>query len=150
MRVEELMTENPACCPPTATLQEVARVMADCDCGEVPIVESRNSRRLIGVVTDRDIACRAVAEGMDPRQTTAQDIMSAPVVWVMPETDIEECCQKMEDNQIRRVPVVDDRGRCCGIVSQADVARSAPAEETAEVVRDISRPTFHASRVDRA
>jgi CBS domain-containing protein len=150
MLVQDVMTQNPACCGPNATLQELARTMADCDCGEIPIVEKGNSGKLIGVVTDRDIACRAIAEGRDPQRTLAQDVMSSPVVSVTPEMDLEDCCRKMEDNQIRRVPVVDANGACCGIVAQADIARRAPAEETGEVVRDISRPTLRASRTTRA
>jgi CBS domain-containing protein len=140
MRVQELMTEKPVCCESTATLQEVAQAMATCDCGEIPIVDNGNNRKLVGVVTDRDIACRAVAEGKDPRRTFARDVMTTPVVYVTPGADVEECFKKMEQNQIRRLPVLDEFGSCCGIVSQADIARLASDHATAEVVRDISRP----------
>lgn len=136
MRVQEVMTANPACCTPDATLQEVARLMAEHDCGEIPVIQNRKP---VGVVTDRDIAIRVVAEGRNPLQMTARDCMSSPVVTVKPSTDLDECCHTMEENQIRRVPVVDDSG-ICGIVSQADIATHASARETAEVVKEISQP----------
>lgn len=145
MQVREIMTTNPACCTPESSLQDVAKLMADCDCGEIPVLDEQG--RPVGVVTDRDIACRAVAQGKDPAQTRAREVMSQPVVTVTPEENLEACCQRMEENQIRRLPVVDQSGRCCGMVSQADIARAAPEHEVAEVVRDVSRPTPESSRV---
>lgn len=139
MQVRDIMTESPECCSPHSSVQEVAKAMADRDCGEIPVLDEQ--RRPIGVVTDRDIACRAVAQAKDPKQTSAHEIMSSPVITVKPETSLEECCKTMEENQIRRVPVVDEAGGCCGMVSQADIARHAPEHETAQVVRDISQPT---------
>lgn len=140
MRVQEVMTANPACCTPDATLQEVARLMAEHDCGEIPVIQNRKP---VGVVTDRDIAIRVVAKGRNPLQMTARDCMSSPVVTVKPTTDLDECCHTMEEKQIRRVPVVDDSG-ICGIVSQADIATHASARETAEVVKEISQPNNRA------
>lgn len=145
MQVRDIMTANPACCSPETPLQDVAKLMTDHDCGEIPVLDERG--RPVGVVTDRDIACRAVAQGKDPSQTTAREVMSAPVVTATPEEDVDDCCHRMEENQIRRVPVVDEAGACCGMVSQADIARQAPEHEVAEVVRDVSRPTREASRV---
>jgi CBS domain-containing protein len=144
MQVREIMTENPVCCSPESSLQNVAKLMAEHDCGEIPVLDEQ--RRPVGVVTDRDIACRAVAQGRDPSQITARDVMSEPVVTVTPEDSVEECCQRMEENQIRRLPVVDEAGACCGMISQADIARQAPEHELAEVVRDVSRPTQESSR----
>lgn len=141
MKVREFMTTNPAVATADEPLSEIARKMVEHDCGEIPIVESAGDPRPVGVVTDRDIACRAVAEGRNPLELRARDVMSQPVVTVTPETTLEECCDIMEKHQIRRVPVADGDGGCCGIVSQADIARAAPPEETAEVVRDISEPT---------
>ena len=145
MQVREIMTENPTCCSPEASIQEAARLMAEHDCGEIPVVDQ--GRKPVGVVTDRDIACRAVAQGKDPRATKVQDVMSSPVVTVNPETDVQDCCKTLEQNQVRRVPVVDQSGGCCGMVSQADIARNAPERETAEVVKDVSQPTGRPSRV---
>ena len=139
MQVKDIMTDNPACCTSDTSLRDVARMMVDCDCGEIPVVDT--AQRPIGVVTDRDITCRAVAQGKNPLDMKASDVMSHPVVTVRPDTDIDDACDAMETHQVRRVPVIDDDGRICGIVSQADVARNAPDEETAEMVKDVSQPT---------
>ncbi|HEY8518938.1 MAG TPA: CBS domain-containing protein [Gammaproteobacteria bacterium] len=145
MQVRDIMTENPACCSPETRLDEVARLMADNDCGEIPIVDEQG--RPAGVVTDRDIACRAVARGLDPKRTTAREVMSDPVVTASLDDTLEEVCARMEEYQIRRVPVVDERGICCGMVSQADIARVASEHHTAELVRDISRPTTSGQQI---
>jgi CBS domain-containing protein len=134
------MSRNVACCTPDASLQEVARAMLECDCGEIPVVENRQGMRPVGVVTDRDIACRAVATGQDTRQMTAADCMSSPCVTVTPDMTLEDCCRVMEQKQIRRVLAVDAAGGCCGIVAQADIARNAPKRDTGRVVTEVSRP----------
>jgi CBS domain-containing protein len=146
MQVKDIMTRDPACCTPDTNLQEVARLMVKCDCGEIPVVENRQNMRPVGVVTDRDICCRTVAEGKNPLELTAGDCMSSPCVTVTPGMDVEDCCRLMEKNQIRRVPVVDENGVCCGIVAQADIAQHAPRQETAEVVRKVSRAAAAPSR----
>ncbi|HOA74651.1 MAG TPA: CBS domain-containing protein [Phycisphaerae bacterium] len=144
------MTRDPACCEPDSTVQQAAQLMVDCDCGEIPVIESEQTRRIVGVITDRDIACRVVAQGRDPRGTKVREVMSSPVVTVTPETTVEECCRIMEQNQVRRVPVIDQSNRCCGIISQADIAQTADEHETAEVVKDVSRRTESASMVGTA
>jgi CBS domain-containing protein len=121
-------------------LGEVARMMVDYDCGAIPVVESANSMRPVGMVTDRDIVCRAVAQGHNPVGMSARDVMSSPVVSVTPDMSVEACCDVMEANMVRRVPVIDDRGMCVGIVAQADVALNASGQTTAEVVREVSQP----------
>jgi CBS domain-containing protein len=146
MQVREFMTAEPACCTPDMKLQDVARMMVEQDCGEIPVVESSSSKKPVGVVTDRDITTRTVARGRNPLEMTARDCMSTPVVTVTPEMEIESCCQILEQHQVRRVPVVDDRGRICGMVSQADIAKNAPERETAEVVRSISQPAGTTTR----
>ena len=138
MRVQEIMTESPACCTPESNVRDVARMMAENDCGEIPILDG--SRRPIGVVTDRDIACRVVGLGKDPDRTIARDVMSTPVITASPEDDVTECCEKMEQEQIRRVPVVDKNGACCGMIAQADIARAASERDVAELLRDVSQP----------
>lgn len=140
MRITDIMTPDPACCDPDTTLPQVARLMVQNDCGEIPVVNNLESRKLVGVVTDRDIVCRAVAADKNPAQTRASDIMSTGIVTVREDADISESCEKMEQHQIRRIPVLDAQGRLCGIVSQADIARQAGLRETAEVVRDVSKP----------
>lgn len=147
MQVRDIMTSNPACCTPDTPLTEVARKMVEHDCGEIPVVEDAATRRPVGVVTDRDITCRTVAEGRNPLDLTAKDCMSTPVVTVTPATSVDECCRTMEENQVRRVPVVDESGGCCGMVSQADIAREGSEAKAAAVVKDVSRPTPAPSRV---
>jgi CBS domain-containing protein len=138
MRVREIMTSNVACCSPETSLPEVARMMVENDCGEIPVVNA--SRVPIGVITDRDITCRAVAERKNPLNMRAEDCMSSPCVTVTPETTLDECIHMLEDNKIRRVPVVDETGACCGMVAQADIALHASKRDTANVVKKVSEP----------
>ena len=146
MQVKDIMTKNPACCTPDTNLQEVARLMVELDCGESPVVQSNQSMKVVGVITDRDITCRTVAVGKNPLEMTAGDCMSTPCITVTPEMSVEDCCHVMEENQVRRVPVVDESGACCGIVAQADIAQHASKKETARVVKGVSLPNS-ASRV---
>jgi CBS domain-containing protein len=139
MNVRDIMTADPRCCTLGTPVPEVARLMVENDCGEIPVIDE-STRRLEGFVTDRDLVCRVLATDRVPGSVTAREAMSSPVVTVTPETTIAACCELMETNQIRRVPVIDSDGRCCGIVSQADVAREAPSRETAQVVKGVSRP----------
>lgn len=138
MTVASVMTEAPACCTPASPLQEVARMMVDNDCGQIPVVDDLQSRKLAGVITDRDIATRIVAEGRNSQEARAGDCMSSPCITVTPETSLQSCCELMENNKIRRVPVVDETGSVIGIVSLADVARSANAATTVSVVKEVS------------
>ena len=138
MTVASVMTENPACCTPNSSLTEVARLMVDNDCGEIPVVEDMMSRKLAGVITDRDIATRIVAAGKNSADAKACDCMTTPCVSVKPDTSLDSCCEVMETNKIRRVPVVDDLGGVVGIVSLADVVRNANASTTAAVVKEVS------------
>jgi len=145
MQVKEVMTADPACCISETTLQEVAQMMVDHDCGEIPVVENKETKQPIGVITDRDIVCRTVARGLNPLDLTAADCLSKPCVTVTPDTSVEECGRIMEENKIRRVPVVDTDGACCGIVSLADIALHAGKSVAAEVVKEVSEPTSAAS-----
>jgi CBS domain-containing protein len=140
MTVDSIMTRNPACCTPDTAVRDVARMMRDHDCGEIPLVQNPDEAVLLGVVTDRDIVCRLVASGQNPLELTAQACMSQPVITVKTGATIDECCRLMEAHQIRRIPVVDLNGVICGIVSQADVARNSSRGRTAEVVKEISEP----------
>ncbi len=140
MKAQNLMTENPVTCTPEADLQEVARMMLDFDCGAIPVVRSSDSQEVAGVITDRDITIRAVAEGKNPLDLKVGDVMTRQVFTVNPETDAEDCFNLMEDKQVRRLIVVDDSGNVCGVLAQADVARHAPPRKAAEVVRDVSQP----------
>ena len=137
MELNNVMTANPACCTRDTPLQQVAQMMIDNDCGLIPVVDEQ--RKPLGVVTDRDIATRAVAGGMDAASCIAGDCMTAPVQTVAVDSSLADCCAAMESSQVRRVPVVDAQGRICGIVSQADVARELPDETVGEVLRAVSR-----------
>lgn len=145
MKVSEIMSPRPVCSTPETQLREVARLMLERDCGEIPVVESHEKLRPIGVVTDRDIVCRALAAGKNPLELRAEDVMTKTVITVTPDTTIDETCDIMEENQIRRVPVVDGNGEICGIVAQADIARHTPEEKAAEVLRFISQPVARAA-----
>ena len=140
----DLMTPDPACCTPHTTLDEVAKMMRQNDCGEIPVVDP--AERPIGVVTDRDIVCRVVAEGKNPMAYTAETCMTEPVVTVSADSPIDEVIATMERHQIRRIPVVDDRGACAGIISQAAVAWAERPREVGEIVREVSRATGRVSK----
>ena len=139
MNVSEVMTADPACCTADTPLTEVAKMMVECDCGAIPVVEDQESKRPVGMITDRDITIRTVAEGKNPLDLTATDAMTANVTTVIPETSLEECCDLMESQQIRRVVVVDKNGACCGMIAQADIAMNADGRKTAEVVQEVSK-----------
>lgn len=146
MNVNELMTKNPACCTADSKLQDVAQMMVKNNCGCIPVVENENSRKPIGMITDRDITIRTVAEGKNPLDLTAGDVMTDQVVTVSTDTSVEDCCNKMENHQIRRIAVVDENGGCCGIVAQADVAINADKNKTAEVVQKVSKENAASSQ----
>jgi CBS domain-containing protein len=138
MLVKDVMTKDPACCTPETTLREAAQMLADHDCGALPVLDSQGVPQ--GVITDRDIALRAVAQGQGP-DTPVSRVMSGSVITVTPESSLEECCDQMEEKQIRRIIVVDGDGNCCGIVAQADVALHTSPAAVAEVLRDVSQPS---------
>ena len=138
MHVRDIMTTDVSCCTADTPIHEIATLMVQHDCGEIPVCDE--ARRPIGVVTDRDIVTRLVARGEDPSRHTAGDCMSEPVVTVRPEMPVETCARLMAEHQVRRIPVVDDKGACCGMVAQADLARHASKQRTAEVVERISEP----------
>ncbi len=140
MNARDLMTSNPACCTMDTPLRDVARMMVQCDCGEIPVVEREDMKKPVGVVTDRDIVCRAIAEGRDPLSLTAGDVMSSPAVTAKEGDHVDSVKRLMETHQIRRVPVVDARGAICGIVSLADIARRDTQNQVGEVVKEVSAP----------
>lgn len=140
MTAKELMTPNPACCTMDTPLAEVARMMVQCDCGEIPVVESQNVKRIVGVVTDRDIVVRGVAAGKDCATVTVGTVMSSPAITVKDRDGLDEVVRVMETNKIRRVPVVSQNGEICGIIAQADIARTGSRKETGDLVREVSAP----------
>jgi CBS domain-containing protein len=135
-KIQDLMTKNPRTVTADATLAEAASIMRDEDAGVVPIVDAEN--HVVGVITDRDIAVRAVAEGKDV-QTTVRDIASQDLVTVDPQQDLDEALRLMAKHQVRRLPVVEEDGKLVGIVAQADVAKAGDDARTGEVVEQISK-----------
>jgi CBS domain-containing protein len=144
--VKDVMTPDPAFCTPETSLEDVAKLMVQHECGEIPIVESRTSLEPIGVVTDRDIVCRLVAKGKNPLAYTAEYCMSQPVITVRIDAPLTEAVDVMEKHQIRRVPVVDEQGFCVGILAQADIAWAEDEREVGKMVREVSRDTSSPSR----
>lgn len=140
MTVQEKMTPHPTCCVPTDTAARAAQLMRTADVGSVPIVKSHSEKKLVGIITDRDLALEVVASGRDANTTRLQDIMTEEPVTCRVDDDYEDVVRAMSDHQIRRIPVVDDNDNLVGIVSQADIALTEDAEEVADLVEDISKP----------
>ena len=134
--VKDVMTSNPTTAKADASVVEAARIMRDEDAGIVPVVEND---RLIGTLTDRDIAVRVVAEGKSPETTRVREVASAAPVTVDPEQDLDEALRLMATHQVRRLPVVEEDGRVVGVLAQADVAEEAKAKKTGELVEEISK-----------
>ncbi len=135
----DIMTSNPARCSPNTTLDEVAQMMVRNDCGEIPVVDTGD--HVVGVITDRDIVCRVIAQGTNPTGHHADEYMTRSVVTVREDTPIPDVIRTMEKHQIRRVPVVRDGGLVTGIIAQADLARSIPDREVAELLSEVSQST---------
>lgn len=142
MRVSDIMTPEPVCCTPQSTAQEAATLMRDNDCGAIPVVESGERRRLVGIVTDRDLAVRGLAEGKGP-ETRIGDLMTTAPITTVAEDEVEVVREVMVARLVRRVPVVDQSGNVVGIVAQADIARedgAASDQEVGRIVEAISEP----------
>jgi CBS domain-containing protein len=135
-QIREVMTENPSTCESSTPASEAAKVMARENVGSIPVVEGG---RLVGVVTDRDLTVRVLAEERDPQATTVGSIASKDVVAVAPDTDLDEALRLLARHQVRRLPVVEG-DRLVGIVAQADVARQGDDRDTGHVVEQISQP----------
>ncbi len=141
----DVMTPDPACCTPEMPLDQVAKLMVQHDCGEIPVIDRSN--RPVGVITDRDIVCRAVADGKNPMAHTARECMTEPVITAQASASLEDVVSQMEKHQIRRILVVDESGCCAGIIAQADIARLAREHDVAELVREVSRDTAQPARL---
>jgi CBS domain-containing protein len=135
-KVHEVMTDNPRCVVPETPVSEAARLMKSEDVGSLPILEGE---RVTGVVTDRDIVIRAVAEEKDPRGMPVREIASRELVTIRPDDDLSEALKLMASYQVRRLPVVDEDNRLVGVLAQADVAMEAKEKDFANMVEGISR-----------
>jgi len=140
MKCKEIMTKDPVCCLPDDEVQKAAKLMKDEDVGVIPIIEDEDTKTLLGIVTDRDLALRVVAEGRDIAGTRIKDVMTTGAVSCRPDDDLQKALDAMEENQVRRIPVVDHNQTIVGIIAQADVAtRLSEPKKTAEVVEEISK-----------
>jgi CBS domain-containing protein len=147
------MTKDPACVTPEDSARQAAQLMADNDCGCLPVVDSHGSGKIVGVITDRDIAVRGVARGRNP-DTAVRDLMTREATTCPPEADLEDVERAMSDRQVRRIVVADADGRACGIISQADLARASDRDVSekvvARVVERISEPARASTVGDRS
>lgn len=135
-KISAVMTPNPRTIQPSTPVVEAARLMRDDDIGPLPIVEGN---RVVGILTDRDIVLRTIAEGKDPQSVTAGEIASKQLVTIDPDQSLDEAAQLMAKHQVRRLPVCEEDGRLVGIVAQADVAIQAPTQQAGEIVQEISK-----------
>jgi CBS domain-containing protein len=138
--VKHIMRTDPVTCGRHTPLVEVAKRMVEYDCGAIPVVDPE-SARLVGIVTDRDIVARSIAEGLNPLEMSAGDVYSEATVTLKPGDRLETAAQKMRQYRVRRIPVVDDGGICVGVVTQAHLAQSLPAEQAGALLRDLSKHT---------
>src|SRR6185437_12783199 len=139
MNVREVMTSNPVCCLPEDTAQTVARQMCQSNVGSIPIMSDRQSKKLTGIVTDRDLCCSVVAQGLDPATTPIREHMHKNPVVCRADERVESAEHAMQKHQVRRVPVVDQQGSVVGIVSQADIALKHEPQQISRTVTEISR-----------
>jgi len=139
-KCRDIMTEDVVCCTPDDTVFEAARLMKTEDIGPILIVDNQQSKTLVGIVTDRDLVLKVIAEGLDPQTTQVGEVMSKKLVTCYADNEVEVAMKAMARYQLRRVPVVEENMKLVGIISQADVATRVDApEETAEVVKEISQ-----------
>lgn len=137
---ETVMTKNPICCQPSDSVMKVAQWMKRENIGSIPVIENDETRKLVGIVTDRDLALKVVGQGSDPKSVQVEEVMTHKLVTCQPDDDIQRALARMSEHQLRRIPIVNDENKILGIISQADVAtRVNQPEKTAEVVKDISK-----------
>jgi len=140
-KCRDLMTKDPVCCLASDTASYAGQLMARQDTGALPVVADQDSKKLLAMVTDRDLAIKVVAQGRDPQTVKIEEIMSGDVVSCSPDDACSRALALMEQHQIRRMPVIDNFGRVVGIISQGDVAlRMHNAENTSELLTELSRP----------
>ena len=148
MKVEQVMTKDPTCCLPSESAQHAASIMRDEHVGSVPVIDNEQHGTIVGVVTDRDLCMNVVAEGRDPQTVQVEHCMTSKVVTCSPGDSVERVTELMRENQIRRVPVIDDKRGLVGIVALADVVERARVKttETHETLKKISAPTEEPSK----
>ena len=139
-KCSEVMTNNPVCCLPNDTVANVAELMNSGNIGSIPVIENEQTKKLIGIVTDRDLTLKIVGKGLDAKSTKVETVMTRKVVTCRADDDLQKALDAMAENQLRRIPVVDADNKIMGIIAQADVAtRIDQPEKTAEMVKEISQ-----------
>jgi CBS domain-containing protein len=139
-KCNEVMTSNPVCCLPNDSVAKAAGLMKSQDIGSIPVIENEQTQKLVGIVTDRDLALKVVAEGRDPKTTKVEAVMTHNVVTCRADDDLQKALDAMAEHQLRRIPVVNNDNKIVGIIAQADVAtRVDQPEKTAEMVKEISQ-----------
>jgi len=139
-KCSDVMTKNPVCCQPNDTVVKAAQLMKGKDIGSIPVIESDHNKKLVGIITDRDLALEIVGKGRDPNTTKVEDVMTHKVVTCRTDDNLEMALDAMAHHQLRRIPVVDHDNKIVGIIAQADVAtRTDQPEKTAEMVKEISQ-----------
>lgn len=136
----EVMTKNLVCCLPNDSVAKAAELMKSENIGSIPVIENEQTQKLVGIVTDRDLALKIVAEGLDAKSTKVEAVMTHQVVTCRADDDLQKALDAMAEHQLRRIPVVDNDNKILGIIAQADVAtRVDQPEKTAEMVKEISQ-----------
>ena len=139
-KCNEAMTKTPLCCLPSDTVSSVAELMKNKGIGSIPVIENEQTGKLVGIVTDRDLTLKIVADGLDAKSTKVDAVMTRKVVTCRPENDLQKVLDAMSEHQLRRIPIVDDDNKILGIIAQADVAiRFDHPKRTAAMVKAISQ-----------
>ncbi len=139
-KCKKIMTKNPVCCLPTDMVAKAAKLMKSKNIGSLPVIENGQTQKLVGIVTDRDLTLKIVAEGLDAKSTKVEAVMTRKVVTCRAEDDLQKALDAMAEHQLRRIPVVDNDNQLLGIIAQADVAtRVDKPKKTAALVKGISR-----------
>jgi CBS domain-containing protein len=139
VKIREIMSRDPACCVLSDSAQAVAKILCDRNIGSMPVVADQQSRILVGMITDRDLCCSVIAQGLDPKTTQIEKLISFPPISCRDGENIETCERLMQEHRVRRVPIVDAEDRVIGIVSQADLALHDNAERVSKTVAEISK-----------
>ena len=139
-KCNEVMTKDPVCCLPNDSVAKAAELMQSENIGSIPVIENKQSQKLVGIVTDRDLALKIVAKGREAKSTKVEVVMTHKVVTCRADDDLQKALDAMAEHQLRRIPVVDNNNKILGIIAQADVAtRADQPEKTAEMVKEISQ-----------
>jgi CBS-domain-containing membrane protein len=139
VKIREIMSRDPICCVLSDSAQTVARILCDRQIGALPVVADQQSRKLVGMITDRDLCCSIIAQGLDPRTTPVEKLITLAPITCRDGENIEACERLMQEHQVRRIPIVDAEDRVIGIVSQADLALKDKPERVSKTVAAISK-----------